>query len=80
MGQQLEQQVSLNQRAEHFGVGKRRLHASHRADPTETWSSHLPVENFDGLCHRVGPRETADDDVGPTTGLSVAVELDGFLD
>ena len=80
VGHQLEQQVPLLQGPEHAGVGERPHVGAHRTDPSEARRCHLPVDELDGLGHRVGRRQTADDGVGAAAGASVVVELDGLLD
>src|SRR5205823_7385019 len=80
MGHQLEQQVPLLQGMEHSGLGEGCLESAHRSDPTEPWSPRLPIEELDGLGHRAGWREAADDGVRTAAGMGVCIELDSLLD
>ena len=64
MAHQIEYEVPLQQGVEHSGVGDRSHVGTHRSHPTEPCCRHLLIEELDGLSHRVGRRETADDGIG----------------
>ena len=68
------------ERPQHLAGRQRAVERAHRADAPEPGGRHLPVEQLDGLGHRVGRREAADDGVGMAVDLGPAVELERLVD
>ena len=65
---------------EHGRVGDGVAQRAHGAHAAEARCRHLAVEQGDGVGHRLGRRQPADDGVGAAVGLGRPVELDGLLD